>query len=247
MKVWLLIFSVLLYVGCSSTKTGDLETEETGDFETEETGDFETEENGDLETEETGDFETEETGDLETEETGDFETEENGLEITEIVLLETNKGNIELGLYGNEMPETTDNFIQYVTDGFYNGLIFHRIVPGFVIQGGGFDEQFEPAETRENIRFEGNPEVKHVKYALSMARGNSVNTATSQFFITLDVFPHLDFTSEDDFFDENKFPCAAFGIVLEGFDVVDAIAAVEIDESSVPVEPVVIIKAEIVK
>jgi peptidyl-prolyl cis-trans isomerase A (cyclophilin A) len=230
MKVLMLILSVLFFISCSSTKTGDLETEETGD----------------LETEESGDLETDESGDLETEESGDFDADEQHLVITDTILLETNKGEIKLGLYGNEAPDTTDNFIQYVKDEFYDGLIFHRIVPGFVIQGGGFNQELEPAETRGTIPFEGHPEVKHVKYALSMARGNSVNSATSQFFITLDVFPHLDFSSEDDFFDENKFPCTAFGIVLEGFDVVDAIAAVEIDESSVPTEPVVIISSEVI-
>ncbi len=220
MKFCLLFFSIIIFLGCSSQDGKNVA--ETEEFE--------------IEDSETGDFET-----------GDDELvdEEMHPEITESVLLETNKGDVKLGLYGVEVPDTVDNFIQYVKAGFYDGLIFHRVISGFVIQGGGFNEQLEPAETRAPIPFEGTPKIKHVKYALSMARSNSINSASSQFFITLDVFPHLDFTNEDDFYDENKFPCTAFGIVLEGFEVVDAIAEVETDEGDVPVDAVIIKKAQV--
>ena len=97
---------------------------------------------------------------------------------TDFVLLKTNKGNITIGLYENEMPDTATNFKQYVTDKFYDGLIFHRIVPGFVIKGGGYDKDLIRRETRDSIDFEENPIVKHVKYVVSMARSTSIHSAT---------------------------------------------------------------------
>jgi cyclophilin family peptidyl-prolyl cis-trans isomerase len=232
MRFWIVIAVMMFFAACG--KSEEKVEKETGDFETDET-------------DETGDFDTDETGDFDTDETGDLETEEPVLEITDTVLLETNKGNIKLGLYGNDVPNTAANFLQYVADGFFDGLVFHRVIPEFVIQGGGYNPELEYSETRDPIDFEGNPDVKHVKYALSMARSNDINSATSQFFITLRDLPHLDFETEEDFFDRDKFPCTAFGLVLEGFDVVDTIAKVETGESDVPVEPVVIIKAEIIE
>jgi len=170
--------------------------------------------------------------------------------VTDKVLLKTNMGDITIGLYENELPVTTANFKQYVTDKFYDGLIFHRIVPAFVIQAGGYDKDLVEKEARDSIDFESHPAVRHVKYAISMARSQSPNSATSEFFITLDVFPHLDYNSDDDFFDENKFPCAVFGIVTEGFDVVNAIGAVQTETvgmfEGVPVEPVIIESASLI-
>ena len=86
---------------------------------------------------------------------------------TDFVLLKTNKGDITIGLYEAEVPDTVANFKQYVTDKFYDGLIFHRIVPGFVIQGGGYDKDLAPRKTRESIEFNGSPLIKHVKYIIS--------------------------------------------------------------------------------
>ena len=170
--------------------------------------------------------------------------------ITDSVSMTTTMGEIIIGLYGEETPKTVDNFKQYVTDKFYDGLIFHRVIPDFVAQGGGYDKDLVQSETRESIKFEASPNIHHVKYVLSMARSNSPNTATSQFFIMLGEAPHLDFESEDDFFDEEKFPCTAFGEVTEGFDVVDAIGAVETGTSGmfedVPVEPIIIENAVLI-
>jgi cyclophilin family peptidyl-prolyl cis-trans isomerase len=158
-------------------------------------------------------------------------------------------GDITVGLYGDDTPNTVANFKQYVTDEFYDGLIFHRVIPGFVAQGGGYDEDLVARKTREDIDFEASPLIKHVKYVISMAR-SSVHSATSQFFIMLGDAPHLDFESEDDFFDDTKFPCTAFGEVIEGFDVVDAIGETETGTSGmfedVPVEPIVIDSAILV-
>lgn len=169
---------------------------------------------------------------------------------TDFVLLKTNKGEITVGLFETEVPNTTENFKQYVKDKFYDGLIFYRIVPGFVIQGGGYDKDLEPRETRDEIDFEGSPLIKHVKYVVSMARSTNINSATSQFFIMLDTFPHLNYTSDEDFWDKEKFPFTAFGIVTEGFDVVDAIGAVETKTvgmfEGVPVEPVIIESAVLI-
>lgn len=169
---------------------------------------------------------------------------------TDFVLLKTNMGNITIGLYENELPVTTANFKQYVTDKFYDGLIFHRIVPDFVIQGGGYDKDLVEKAPRDSIQFESHPLVRHVKYAVSMARGQSPNSATSQFFITLDAFPHLDYNSDDDYFDEEKFPCAVFGIVTEGFEIVDKISAVQTETvgmfEGVPAEPVIIESAALI-
>lgn len=169
---------------------------------------------------------------------------------TDFVLLKTNKGEITIGLFETEVPNTVANFKQYVTDKFYDGLIFHRIVPGFVIQGGGYDKDLAARETRESIDFEGSPLIKHVKYVVSMARSKSIHSATSQFFIMLDTFPHLDYTSDEDFMDKEKFPCTAFGIVTDGFEIVDEIAEVETETQGmfegVPIEPVIIESAELV-
>ncbi|HQO92717.1 MAG TPA: peptidylprolyl isomerase, partial [bacterium] len=88
---------------------------------------------------------------------------------TDFVLLKTNKGEITIGLFETEVPDTVANFKQYATDKFYDGLIFHRIVPGFVIQGGGYDIDLVARETRDKIDFEGSPLIKHVKYVVSMA------------------------------------------------------------------------------
>lgn len=167
-----------------------------------------------------------------------------GLAITRHAVLETTLGAITIGLYGEEMPVTAGNFEIYIEENFFAGLIFHRVIPGFVAQGGGYDQTLTEKTPHDPIDFERSTVAKHVKYAVSMARTSNIDSATSQFFITLDVLPHLDYTSDDDFFSTSKFPCAAFGIVTDGFDVVDAIGAVETTTQGgledIPVTPVVI-------
>ena len=139
---------------------------------------------------------------------GESEKKPDPLEITHKVLLETSEGNITLGLYGNGMPVTVENFIGYVDRGFYNGLIFHRVVKGFVIQGGGLDENLNEKETLPPIKLEMPPsaEVKdengkvtgrkllisHDKYTLAMARRRDPDSAASQFYITLEATHNLD-------------------------------------------------------
>ena len=159
-------------------------------------------------------------------------------------VLETTLGTITIGLYGDAMPVTSGNFETYIEEDFFTGLVFHRVIPGFVIQGGGYDAELVAKETRDPIDFERNPAVRHVKYAVSMARTANIDSATSQFFITLDAQPRLDYDSDEDFENKDKYPCAAFGIVTDGFAVVDAIGAVETSTQNgltdVPVTPIVI-------
>lgn len=170
--------------------------------------------------------------------------EDTALTITRHAVIETTLGTITVGLYGDAMPVTAGNFESYIEEDFFTGLIFHRVVPGFVIQGGGYDTDLVEKAPHDPIEFERNPAMHHVKYTISMARTANIDSATSQFFITLDVQPHLDYTSDDDFVDNSKYPCAAFGIVTGGFDVVDAIGAVATGTQNgftdVPVTPVVI-------
>lgn len=183
------------------------------------------------------------------------------LEITHKVLLETSEGRILLALYGNGMPETVKNFVEYVQKGFYNDLVFHRVVKNFVIQGGGFNKEMIQKETGVPIKLEMPPSkeltdesgrkskkllISHEKYALAMARTRNPNSATSQFYITLASTKQLDPNPE--YNEPNGY--AVFGKVLEGFDVVDKIGAKEVFQikgfSDVPVESVTIIKASII-
>ena len=184
------------------------------------------------------------------------------LEITHKVLVETSDGNITLGLYGNGMPLTVENFVGYVDRGFYNGLIFHRVVKGFVIQGGGLDENLNEKETLAPIKLEMPPvaEVKdesgrvtgkkllisHNKYTLAMARRRDPDSAASQFYITLEATHNLD--PKPEAAAPNGY--APFGKVLEGFEIVDKIGAKPVTTKNmyqgVPVETVKILKMSVV-
>ncbi|HNW83022.1 MAG TPA: peptidylprolyl isomerase [bacterium] len=162
------------------------------------------------------------------------------MKVTDKAVFETTKGKITIGLYGEDMPITVKNFIKHVEAKYYNKLIFHRVIPGFVIQGGGMLKgMFEKTALGEPIKLERNPKILHKQYTLSMARTSEPNSATSQFFICTDDCPSLD----------NQY--AAFGTVLEGMEVVDAIAAVKTTSvrhyDDVPVEPIVIENAVMVK
>ena len=139
-----------------------------------------------------------------------------------VVVLETNLGLIKIELTPSNTPVTVENFLQYVNDGFFAGTIFHRVVPGFVIQGGGFTEDFTKKETRDPIENEAAKGIKNVRGTISMARTRARNSATSQFFISLSDNPMLDYRGEH----PTGYGYAAFGQVIEGMEVVDAIAAI---------------------
>lgn len=133
-------------------------------------------------------------------------------------LLKTNQGDIEIALYEDQAPLTVANFIQYIEDGHYQGTIFHRVIPNFMIQGGGYDQSFQQKPTRPPIKNEANNGLNNERGTLAMARTSVVDSATSQFFINLANNSFLDHGQRD-------FGYAVFGRVTAGMDVVDKIAA----------------------
>jgi len=157
-----------------------------------------------------------------------------------MVVFETSKGAFTIELFPDEAPVTVENFLQYVDDGFFDGTVFHRVIPKFVIQGGGFTEAMKQKPTRASITNEADNGLKNLRGTLSMARTSDVNSATSQFFVNLADNAFLDHGSRD-------FGYAVFGKVVDGLDVVDAIAAVKTGNrgghQDVPVEPVVVNRA----
>lgn len=158
--------------------------------------------------------------------------------------LETSKGSIVLELYPDEAPETVKNFLGYVEDGFFDGTVFHRVIEGFMIQGGGFTADLERKETRPPIRNEASTGLSNERGTVAMARTNDPHSATSQFFINTGNNVRLDQGRGNPGY-------AAFGRVVEGMDVVDAIAGVRTGHKGgmvdVPVEPVVIETAKVVE
>jgi cyclophilin family peptidyl-prolyl cis-trans isomerase len=138
------------------------------------------------------------------------------------IQFETSHGSFTVELNPKEAPGTVENFLQYVDDGFYDGTIFHRIVPGFVIQGGGLTSDFRQKQTRPGIKNEATNGLKNLRGTLSMARTDEINSATSQFFVNL---------KDNDFLDHQgttpkAYGYAVFGRVSNGMDVIDAIARV---------------------
>lgn len=159
---------------------------------------------------------------------------------SEMVLFSTTLGDITIELFPQQAPVTVENFLQYVDDGFFDGTIFHRVVPGFVIQGGGFNAEMVQQQTREPISNEADNGLKNSRGTLSMARTQAVDSATSQFFVNLADNAFLDHGERD-------FGYAVFGRVAEGMDVIDEIAALPTANQgmhqNVPLEPVVVISA----
>lgn len=158
-----------------------------------------------------------------------------------MVVFETSLGAFTIELYPDAAPITVENFLQYVDDGFFDGTIFHRVIPNFVIQGGGFTEAMKQKPTRASIQNEADNGLKNLRGTLSMARTNDVNSATSQFFVNLADNAFLDHGARD-------FGYAVFAKVVGGLDVVDAIAAVRTGSrgghQDVPLEPVVVRRAQ---
>ncbi len=134
-----------------------------------------------------------------------------------MVIMKTSKGEIHIELDAEAAPLSVENFLQYVDDGFYDGTVFHRVVPGFVIQGGGFVADGTQKKTRPPIKNEAENGLKNDRGTLSMARTSVVDSATSQFFVNLVDNDFLNHGTRD-------FGYAVFGRVTEGMDVVDAIA-----------------------
>jgi peptidyl-prolyl cis-trans isomerase A (cyclophilin A) len=153
-----------------------------------------------------------------------------------MVRFETSHGAFTVELFPKEAPITVENFLQYVDEGHFDGTIFHRIVPGFVIQGGGLTSEFANKKTRPPISNEAKNGLKNGRGTLSMARTSDINSATSQFFVNL---------KDNEFLDHSRgnFGYAVFAQVTEGMDVIDKIAAVETGRKrgfdDVPVEAVI--------
>ncbi len=158
----------------------------------------------------------------------------------------TNKGVIDIELDHERAPKTAANFERYVKEGFYDGVIFHRVIPGFMIQGGGFEPGLVQKETHEPIENEAANGLKNDKYTIAMARTSDPHSATAQFFINVVDNDFLNHTAPT----AQGWGYAVFGKVVAGQDVVDAIAKVRTSTrgyyGDVPVEDVVIEKAEII-
>ncbi len=161
------------------------------------------------------------------------------------VKLETVKGDIVIELNRKAAPITVANFVRYVDEGFYDGTIFHRVIPGFMIQGGGHPPDMSRKPTRAPIKNEAANGLKNVRGTITMARTPQPNSATSQFFINHGDNAVLDHGSPRD---PNGY--AVFGKVIKGMDVVDAIAVgatvVRNGEKSFPVKPVLVKKATVI-
>ena len=140
-----------------------------------------------------------------------------------IVLLETTSGDILIELYPDKAPETVKNFLQYVDDGFYNNTIFHRVIPGFMIQGGGMGARMDEKETREPIKNEADNGVKNERGTIAMARTMEPHSSSAQFFINLVDNDFLNFSEPT----INGWGYCVFGKVTDGMDVVDKIAKVK--------------------
>ena len=158
-----------------------------------------------------------------------------------MVIFSTSLGEITIELFHDKAPITVANFLQYIDEGFFDGTIFHRVIPGFVIQGGGHTQDMSIKDTHAPIKNEADNGEKNLRGTLSMARTSEIDSATSQFFINLKDNAALDHGRRD-------FGYAVFARVTQGMDIVDRIAAVKTTSrgyhQDVPVEPVVILSAK---
>jgi len=160
-----------------------------------------------------------------------------------MIEFKTSLGDFTVELFPDEAPISSDNFQAYVDAGYFDGTIFHRVIPGFVLQGGGFTADMQQKKTNDPIKNEATNGLKNKRGTLSMARTNDINSATSQFFVNL---------VDNDFLDNKpgNYGYAVFGKVVSGMDVIDAIAKVKTGRrghhDDVPVEAVVVTSAKTV-
>ena len=164
-----------------------------------------------------------------------------------VVTFETTMGPIVIELFEEDAPITTKNFLDYANSGFYDGTLFHRVIPGFVIQGGGLEPGMQDKSGNPPIENEANNGQKNLKWSLSMARTNDPNSATSQFFINLENNPNLDHTSKP----PQGWGYAVFATVIDGFETVEAIASVSTgsagNHQDVPLEDISVQKTKVTK
>jgi peptidyl-prolyl cis-trans isomerase A (cyclophilin A) len=158
-----------------------------------------------------------------------------------MIEFKTSKGDFTVELFTAEAPLSSENFLAYVDAGYFDGTIFHRVIPGFMIQGGGFTPDMQQKKTNAAIKNEASNGVKNTRGTLSMARTNDINSATSQFFINL---------ADNEFLDHKpgNYGYAVFGRVTAGMEAIDAIAATKTGRSGghadVPVESIVVNSAK---
>lgn len=158
------------------------------------------------------------------------------------VLLATSEGNIELALDSQKAPVSVKNFVEYVNSGFYNDTTFHRVIPGFMVQGGGFTRDMKQKATRAPIKNEADNGLRNLRGTIAMARTAEKDSATSQFFINVTDNAFLDHGQRD-------FGYAVFGKVVKGMDVADKISQTQTTNvgpyQNVPTRPVVITSAKV--
>jgi len=224
--------SVMLFMSAGCSKTGNHEglSEES-----------ETSQNDQLEKSAPEGMETEMT---ETEKT-ETEAEDTYQGGNPVVLMETSLGNFKIELFQNRAPVSVSNFLDYVNEGFYEGTIFHRVIPNFVIQGGGFTEDMEKKNTHPPIKNEARNGIGNTKGTVAMARTQIVNSATSQFYINLKDNPFLDHRDETN----QGYGYCVFGRIIEGMDVVEMIGRTPTSRKgrheNVPIKPVIIKSARV--
>ena len=160
-----------------------------------------------------------------------------------MIKIKTTSGDIEIKLYEEEAPISSENFKNYVKDGFFEGTIFHRVIPNFMVQGGGMTENMENKSTNAPIKNEANNGKKNLRGTLAMARTMEIDSATSQFFINLVDNSFLDHGDRD-------FGYAVFGEVTDGMDIVDEIASSatgsKMGHQDVPTEPIMITEVSLI-
>ena len=164
-----------------------------------------------------------------------------------VVVLETNQGNIEIKLYQDKAPKTVENFLTYVKDGFYNQTIFHRVIDGFMIQGGGYTVDLQKKDTREAIKNEADNGIQNTTGTIAMARTNDPHSATAQFFINVADNSSLNHVAPT----PRGWGYAVFGQVQKGMSVVNKIKKVQTRRNGpfgdLPAENIVITKAYLKK
>ena len=160
-----------------------------------------------------------------------------------MILFSTNHGEFRVELFNDDAPISAKNFLDYVEEGHFDGTIFHRVIPNFMLQGGGFTPDMQQKQTRKSIKNEADNGLKNERGFLSMARTSDVNSATSQFFVNLVDNAFLDHGGRD-------FGYAVFGRVADGMDVIDKIAAVKTGNKGghqdVPLDAVIVESAKVV-
>lgn len=157
-----------------------------------------------------------------------------------VVIIKTNKGDIKIELDKENAPISTENFLTYVQEGYYDGTVFHRVINNFMVQGGGFTTEMQPKSTKAPIKNEADNGLKNERGTIAMARTQDINSATSQFYINQADNAFLDHGRRD-------FGYAVFGKVVDGMDVVDAIATVQTGPGDVPNEQVVMESVTVVE